>query len=137
MVSTPWDLTASPFGWHDTDGSNGAEFTYTRGNNVLAQEDQDGNNGNGDRPDGGAALEFDFPVDLTQDPSTYTDAATTNLFYWNNLIHDVWYHYGFDEASGNFQENNYGNGGADGDYVLADCQDGSGLRIAMQKGKSS
>lgn len=130
FVSTPWDLTASPFGWHDTNGAAGAEFTYTRGNNVLAQEDQDGNNGNGVRADGGPTLDFDFPVNLNQQPNTYTDAATTNLFFWNNLIHDVWYHYGFDEASGNFQENNYGRGGTDGDYVLADCQDGSGMNNA-------
>ncbi|MBK9176582.1 MAG: M36 family metallopeptidase [Flavobacteriales bacterium] len=25
----------------------------------------------------------------------------TNLFYWNNLMHDVWQRYGFDEQSGN------------------------------------
>ena len=36
------------------------------------------------------------------------------------------YQYGFDEASGNFQENNYGNGGAGSDYVNAEAQDGSG-----------
>jgi hypothetical protein len=29
--------------------------------------------------------------------------ANTNLFYMNNIMHDVWYQYGFDEASGNFQ----------------------------------
>jgi hypothetical protein len=28
------------------------------------------------------------------------------VFYMNN-IHDVWYQYGFNEANGNFQENNY------------------------------
>ena len=31
---------ASPFGWHDTNGLPGAEFTDTRGNNVSAQEDR-------------------------------------------------------------------------------------------------
>jgi hypothetical protein len=24
-------------------------------------------------------------------------------FYMNNIMHDVWYQYGFDEASGNFK----------------------------------
>ena len=48
----------------------------------------------------------------TQAPSTYRPAAVTNLFYWNNIIHDVQYQYGFDEAAGNFQVNNYGRGGA-------------------------
>lgn len=129
-VSNPSNALASPFGWHDTNGAAGAEFTNTQGNNVLAQEDQNGNNGNGARPTGGATLDFDFPVNLTQQPNTYVDAATTNLFYWNNLIHDVWYQYGFDEASGNFQENNYGRGATGSDFVFADCQDGSGTNNA-------
>ena len=42
-------------------------------------------------------------------------------------MHDVWFQYGFDEASGNFQQNNYGNGGLGGDFVFADAQDGSGI----------
>ncbi len=32
--------TASPFGWHDTNGVDGAEFTTTHGNNVYAYEDK-------------------------------------------------------------------------------------------------
>ncbi|HHG83709.1 MAG TPA: PKD domain-containing protein [Bacteroidetes bacterium] len=126
----PANATASPFGWHDTDGLTGPEFTITRGNNVLAQEDADGNNGNGYSPDGTSNLIFDFPLNISQAPSGYRDAAITNLFYWNNIIHDIWYHYGFDEASGNFQQNNYGNGGQGGDYVFADAQDGSGTNNA-------
>lgn len=125
------DTTASPFGWHDTDGIAGAEFTDTRGNNVTAQEDQDGNDGVGAKPDGGASLVFDFPIDFAQPPSAYVDAATTNLFYWNNISHDLFYQYGFDEASGNFQENNYGKGGTGGDSVDADCQDGSDTNNAQ------
>ncbi|NND62559.1 MAG: T9SS type A sorting domain-containing protein [Flavobacteriaceae bacterium] len=130
LVISPEDLTASPFGWHDTDGAGGAEFTITRGNNVWAQEDQNGNNGTGASPDGGAALSFDFPYDLSMQPSVYVDAATTNLFYWNNLCHDLTYRYGFDEENGNFQENNYGNGGAGSDSVNADAQDGGGQNNA-------
>ncbi|MEZ5944657.1 MAG: M36 family metallopeptidase [Planctomycetaceae bacterium] len=123
---------ASPFGWHDTNGVVGAEFTDTRGNNVDAYTDRDFNNvpDPGSRPDGGAGLVFDNPVDLTKDPSTYSDAAVTNLFYWNNIIHDWHYQYGFDEASGNFQVNNYGNGGLGGDAVRAEAQDGSGTNNA-------
>ena len=40
------------------------------------------------------------------------------------------YQYGFDEASGNFQENNYGNGANGSDSVNADAQDGSGTNNA-------
>jgi hypothetical protein len=124
----PWTAApnASPYGWHDTNGANGAEYTITRGNNVHAQEDQNGNNGTGYAPDGGATLDFDFPINLGQSPSNYLDASITNLFYWNNIIHDVMYQYGFDEPSGNFQQNNYGHGGAGGDQVYADALDGSG-----------
>ena len=46
----------------------------------------------------------------------------TNLFYWNNIIHDVLYQYGFDEMGGNFQVNNYGNGGLGNDDVQSLAQ---------------
>ncbi len=123
----PDDATASPFGWHDTNGAAGAEFTIMRGNNVHAYEDSDGNNAPpASQPDCGGSLSCDFPIDLTQAPSAYRPAAIANLFYWNNVIHDVQYQYGFDEAAGNFQVNNYGNGGAGGDDVRAEAQDGAG-----------
>jgi extracellular elastinolytic metalloproteinase len=130
----PADTTASPFGWHDTNGSSGAESTFTVGNNVDAYEDTNNSNsptgGNSARADGGVSLNFDFPINLSQQPSTYQDAAITNLFYWNNVIHDVMYQYGFDEAGGNFQENNYGNGGNGSDSVNAEAQDGGGTNNA-------
>ena len=120
----------SPLGWHDTDGVAGPEFTITRGNNVWAQEDENGNNGSGFAPEGGTDLNFDFEFDFTQDPSLSIEASITNLFYLNNMLHDIFYEYGFDEASGNFQQNNYGNGGNGNDYVFADAQDGSGTNNA-------
>lgn len=136
LLSTPHNLVASPYGWHDTNAAAGADYTYTRGNNVFAQEDINGNNGFGARPDGGATLLFDFPYGGNAvAATTYTDAATTNLFYMNNMMHDVWYHYGFNELNGNFQSNNYSRGPATaplgaGDYVLADSQDGGGTNNA-------
>jgi extracellular elastinolytic metalloproteinase len=44
----------------------------------------------------------------------------------NNMIHDVFYRYGFDEEAGNFQANNYGNPGLGNDEVYAQALDGSG-----------
>ncbi|MFZ1704186.1 MAG: M36 family metallopeptidase, partial [Saprospiraceae bacterium] len=131
-IDEPADLVASPFGWHDTNGILGAEFTTTQGNNVHAYTDTDANNvpDPGSSPDGGAGLDFIFPIDLTMPPSAYRPAAVTNLFYWNNYLHDFAYKYGFDEISGNFQENNYGNGGLGSDYVNAEAQDGSGTNNA-------
>lgn len=114
--------TASPFGWHDTDGIVGPEFTDTRGNNVNAYEAGDNY---GYRPNGGPSLVFHFPFNpVYSNGDQSEDAAITNLYYWNNVIHDVTYMYGFDEASGNFQVNNYGNGGLGNDPVLAEAQSG-------------
>jgi len=125
IETLPANPTASPFGWHDTDGIAGAEYTVTRGNNTNSYEDGDNP---GFQPDGGATLDFTgYPFDQNYTAGTqYESAAITNLFYWNNIIHDVMYIYGFDEASGNFQENNYGNGGAGSDSVNSEAQDGSG-----------
>lgn len=130
VLIDPAETFASPFGWHDINGTPGAEFTDTRGNNVFAQEDHDANNSGGTRPDGGPTLDFLLPLDLNDEPESYTDFAIANLFYWNNIVHDIMYQYGFDEASGNFQVNNYGSGGAGGDPVQADAQDGSGTNNA-------
>ena len=132
LIVAPANTTASPFGWHDIDGVAGEEYTITRGNNAHAYHDIfDQNFSIGGEPDGGDSLVFDFPFDAETDlPYSQVETATTNLFYWNNIIHDVWYQYGFDEVSGNFQENNYGNGGQGGDYVQAECLDGSGRNNA-------
>ncbi len=127
IVSNPDDgsVAGSPFGWHDTNGIPGAEFTITRGNNAHAYDD--GNNA-GFSPNGGGSLDFTgysfnpFYTNGNQSES----AAITNLFYWTNIIHDIIYVYGMDEAAGNFQQNNYGNGGAGNDYVRSEAQDGSG-----------
>lgn len=121
----------SPFGWHDTNGVEGAEFTITRGNNVHAFSDESATDtSQGDEPDGGPELIFNFPHDPALEPAESRDALITNLFYWNNLIHDLTYEFGFDEASGNFQANNYGNGGLQGDQVNAHGLDGSGTNNA-------
>jgi extracellular elastinolytic metalloproteinase len=128
----PANAAASPFGWHDTNGASGAEFNTTEGNNVSAYTDVDANNtpDAGSSPSGGTTRNFDFALNLTQAPSAYRPAAVTNLFYWNNIIHDVQYQYGFDEQGGNFQVNNYGHGAAGNDSVRAEAQDGSGTNNA-------
>ncbi len=126
LVVNPHDSIASPYGWHDTDGEEGPEYTITRGNNVHAyQARQDNETSLGDEPDGGPELLFDFYYDDNAEPDTLVDAAVTNLFYMSNVIHDLAYHYGFDEAAGNFQENTYGRGGLGGDPLIARAQAGA------------
>lgn len=125
------DVTASPFGWHDTNGVAGPEFYITRGNNVWAKEDVGGNNNiNGFAPNGGDSLIFDYPYSVGARPTQNRNAAIVNLFYWNNIIHDIFLHYGFDEKSGNFQQKNFTGEGIGRDFVLADAQDGSGTSNA-------
>ena len=130
LVSDPAEPAASPFGWHDTNGIAGAEYLDTRGNNVAAQEDAAGDNSGDGRPSGGSALNFDYPLDLDYPPSVSESAAVTQLFYMVNRAHDIFYAYGFDEASGNYQHNNYGRGGISGDPVWADAQDGASINNA-------
>ena len=126
---------ASPFGWHDTNGAVGAESQLTIGNNVTACSDFDlpaNSCDPGSQPDGGPGLDFTsvVPLSLNDPPQNYELGAVLNLFYWNNIMHDVTYQYGFDESSGNFQVNNYGRGGAGNDAVNADAQDNSGTNNA-------
>lgn len=128
LVRDPADGVASPFGWHDTDGKVGPEFTITRGNNTHAYVDaRDSNRVLKEFPeyDGGAALRFDVPYDLAKEPIRQSAATTINLFYAVNKMHDFGVHNGFTEAAGNFQQTNYSGQGRGGDYVLAESDDGS------------
>lgn len=139
LVNNPWTLAggnAVSLGWHN-DGTT--DYTITRGNNVWAKEDRDGNNNtigvsafSTTTPD---PLTFDFTPNFTIAPTQTTPVQNqqfniSNVFYWNNIIHDLTYNYGFDEVAGNFQANNQGRGGAGNDYVNADAQDGSGTNNA-------
>ncbi|MEM7351768.1 MAG: M36 family metallopeptidase [Acidobacteriota bacterium] len=127
VVVDPADPIASPFGWHDLDGAPGNETTNTTGNNVNAQDDLDGNNFGGLQPSGGPTLDFLETFDPAMQPAAGSNLAASiiNLFYANNVMHDLTYQYGFDEMAGNFQTNTYGNGGIGNDAVRADAQDGA------------
>lgn len=130
-VIDPADPIASPFGWHDTNGREGPEYTYTRGNNVHAYRDADPDDApDDDEPDGGEELFFDFPFKNLGNPTANSKASVTQIFYMNNYMHDFAYHFGFDEVSGNYQQNNYGEGGKSGDPVRAEAQDGSAVNNA-------
>ena len=112
---------ASPTGWiHPAENE-------TRGNNVDAHLDRNADDlPDLPRPHGDPFRVFDFPIDFTQAPGTYGDAAAVQLFYWCNWMHDTLYDLGFTEAAGNFQKDNFGRGGLGNDLIIADAQDGSG-----------
>lgn len=120
------DPVASPNGWINDGG------TQTTGNNVDAHLDLLDINPayNSGTHAVSASRTFDFPLDLTQEPTTYQDAVITQLFYATNWYHDRMYQLGFTESAGNFQQNNFGRGGNGNDAVLADAQDGGGTNNA-------
>jgi len=112
--------------------------TVTTGNNVEAYLDTnadnapDANNGTGlsNGHASSATQDFTFPFSTTVDPRTQQAAVVTNLFYFNNVMHDFSYGLGFTETARNFQTNNYGRGGLGADSVRAEAQDGSGTNNA-------
>lgn len=127
LITDPHFPEVSPFGWHDTNGVDGPEYTITRGNNVNAyadKNDDDDVDADVAQPDGGSALVFDFAHDKSKEPVESPAAAQTNLFYMVNMMHDISALYGFNEEWGNFQTKNYTNKGNGNDYVLAQAFDG-------------
>ena len=122
LVENPYDEEFSPLGWHSVSTDGSTDFTHTRGNNTITFVDRVGNSSPDFLVDGGSGLTFDFPFDQDLEPEDYQEAAVTNLFYWNNILHDFSYAYGFDEASGNFQQVNLSGSGAGNDPVRAIAQ---------------
>ena len=116
-------------GWHNDGTTN---FTNTRGNNVWAKEDLAADN---ETTIGASPISptLDFNYAYTQATGTAAvnlNAAITNMYYWNNVMHDVLWRFGFDEPGGNFQKDNLSRGGSGNDFVFADAQDGSGTNNA-------
>ncbi|KAH7879431.1 extracellular elastinolytic metallo proteinase [Lentinula edodes] len=148
-----FDNLASPIGWHSLPFANDPSYrgvkpsnefyrntSTTFGNNVFAQENWEGQNAyiNNYRPDAGSSSVYDFqykPKVSDSDEAmavahNYINATVTQLFYTSNMIHDLYYRYGFTEVAGNFQQYNFGRGGREGDAVIANAQDGSGFNNA-------
>ncbi len=132
LVSFVGDTTINTSaGWMGTS-------TVTTGNNVEAYLDTNADNA----PDANnttglsnghafsSTQNFTFPFSTTVDPRTQQAAVVTNLFYYNNVMHDFSYNLGFTETARNFQTNNYGRGGTGNDSVRAEAQDGSGTNNA-------
>ncbi|MEP6648086.1 MAG: M36 family metallopeptidase, partial [Saprospiraceae bacterium] len=131
IVTRPWlnagtGNASTSLGWHNNGTTN---YTSTRGNNVYAYEDINHDDNPGISPDT-FNLRFDYSYTPSINATDNLKSCITNLFYWNNMMHDVMYQYGFDEVSGDFQNNNLGRGGAAADYVKAEAQDGSGTNNA-------
>lgn len=143
-VTTAGDPIASPYGWTSTDGIT--ENPYTKGNNVWAFYDPSPGPLGGVPSQANSAPEspvgsgnYIYTWDLDDEPNVAngaspttqnTNSAITTLFYMNNMVHDVFYHFGFTEENRNFQSDNMGKGGLGNDEVLAQAQDGGGTNNA-------
>jgi hypothetical protein len=103
----------------------------THGNNCIAYADVS-------RPDGlgrgdvigrvTSAGVFDYTYNHSKPASEPINLQNSlvGMFFHVNWLHDRWYEAGFDEASGNAQQDNYGRGGVGGDPILAEGHDFSG-----------
>lgn len=105
--------------------------TLTRGNNCIAYADLSGSNApGGDNVDGKVTAPRTFDTKYNHAKSSADaknlQASLVGMFFHVNWLHDRWYEAGFDEASGNAQQDNFGLGGIGGDPILAEGNDASG-----------
>ena len=113
-ITNAWDPIASPLEWNTeitsssftTSGNNGNVFTKDGVYGVVSGPEND--------------FDSDFRIEEDVDSAANIQASCTNLFYVVNLMHDIFYKYGFTESAGNFQTDNFGRGGVDNDNIIAD-----------------
>ncbi len=127
LGSCPADIYPAQFQAGAQAGRCWVENDETRGNNADVCLDAVADNICDTRAQDNAAhflFNFSNDYDTANNPATDRAAAIVNAFYWVNALHDRYYRLGFDELSGNFQDDNYGRGGAAGDALRVDVQDG-------------
>ena len=105
--------------------------TTTKGNNCFAYADLRSADGFGPGDiEGKVTAPKTFGAKYDHSKSSTVAGNLQNslvgMFFHVNWLHDRWYEAGFDEASGNAQQNNFGLGGLDGDPVLAEGNDFQG-----------
>jgi len=113
---------ASPMGWLTLDGP-----FETVGNNIIAETEGGNANQYDDGPVAGTGIGdslvrfspyYRLDYDWNSADFLTLQAAAVNSFAHGNLLHDWYYRFGFDEESGNFQNDNFDRGGVGGDPML-------------------
>ncbi|EED94898.1 metalloprotease, partial [Thalassiosira pseudonana CCMP1335] len=138
LASNPEWEESSPNGWLMIDG---ILYNETRGNNIRAAyniseeatlifDRLSGETAKATNPEL-SVFDYSYQNIMSDDPSRWREAAIVNVFYWCNIMHDILYQYGFDEPSGNFQEENFGLGGIGGDSVVVEVQEPAGVNNAV------
>lgn len=132
LVKNPWTINGNAKAYTNKwNTDNVKDYDSLKGNNVWAYEDINKDNKPGYSPKSSTAipkLTFNYLPDFTVNPTSdiFTEAfGITNLFYVQNMMHDMSYNYAFDEKAGNMQTFNFARGGKESDFVLAEAFDGS------------
>ncbi|RKP10212.1 peptidase M36, partial [Thamnocephalis sphaerospora] len=110
------DKTASPKGWYFSQGTD--KPLVTSGNNAVAVMPVD----QAENKQEAAQPSFNPGARLPSAASN-KEAGAINAHRVANNMHDLSYNYGFTEAAGNFQRENYGKGGKGEDEVLIVTRD--------------
>ncbi|TPX61709.1 hypothetical protein PhCBS80983_g00971 [Powellomyces hirtus] len=126
-VTDPADKTASPKGWHD-DGKT--QYKETIGNNANVYMSDDSGRQTTAKATGDNDYLVKFDVNKDANDAQNSIASIVNNFYITNEMHDLFYHYGFDEKAGNFQTTNFNGEGKGGDAVQVSSQDPGGANNA-------
>ncbi|KAJ7799933.1 Fungalysin metallopeptidase-domain-containing protein [Mycena olivaceomarginata] len=136
----PQDTLGDPDGWH-SDGTT--TTTTTAGNNAISFKGAQ----TATTAQSVAGLVFNYPQSATTAPTTTANinASRVNEFHIVNSIHDLSYlppvslsppshldfplflGYGFTEAAFNFQNNNFGKGGARNDRITISVQNSAAI----------
>ncbi|KAI9096056.1 Fungalysin metallopeptidase-domain-containing protein [Phlyctochytrium arcticum] len=124
-VTDPAIAKASPNGWHK-DATT--EYAETKGNNAYVYYGR----GSSTETLKASNNEYLYNWDATKEPTIGDNKkiSIANNFYVTNSMHDFLYQYGFTEAAGNFQSDNFGKGGKGGDPVYVYTQNPSGTNNA-------
>ncbi|KAG8808674.1 hypothetical protein FRC17_003827 [Serendipita sp. 399] len=122
----PADTSSSPNGWHTVGGVTSND---TSGNNAVTYLNVAWNTTKQSAP--GLIFNYTYDVSLNVTGGPNIDAARTNTFFLSNIIHDINYHYGFTEATFNFQKENFGRGGLENDPIMIQVQNGNGYNNAQ------
>ncbi len=137
LVKDPEFIASSPNGWLTIGDTT---YDETRGNNarVAFSVDQYSidpyESGETAFATDSSSNVFDYSyqsivhednLGLEKHVSASLESAIVNAFYWANIIHDIYYQYGFNEESGNFQEDNFGRGGKGGDSMVVEVRETS------------
>ncbi|RKP26771.1 Fungalysin metallopeptidase-domain-containing protein [Syncephalis pseudoplumigaleata] len=122
LMTSPHLPDASHRGWHR---AGREEKQTTMGNNAVVTIDADEATNQRRLAPISTTQDFRFTYDgRDPDPRANAMASITNVFYVINMMHDIFYRYGFNEPAGNYQQNNFKRGGLGGDAIVAESQVG-------------